>query len=205
MDEYHVQIPSLLAVSAVHQHFVKTKKRTTLSLVLESGEPRSVHHFATLLGYGASAVNPYLAHETIKQMVDERMINKDPYAAIDDYNKAILGGIVKIASKMGISTPSGIRVFRFLKQKVLADVINKYFTGTVSRVKGITMKDIEESVDKLHSKAFDPLELDVDLTLKVMASTNLEVEKRNTNTILLQPYTQIHGQTIISYLNSIHI
>ena len=97
VDEYHVQIPSLLAVSAVHQHLVKTKKRTTLSLILESGEPREVHHFATLLGYGASAINPYLAHETIKQMVEEGMINKDPYAAIDDYNEAVLGGIVKLS------------------------------------------------------------------------------------------------------------
>ena len=167
VDEYHVQIPSLLAVSAVHQHLVKTKKRTTLSLVLESGEPRSVHHFATLLGYGASAVNPYLAHETIKQMVEEGMINKDPYAAIDDYNEAILSGIVKIASKMGISTIQsyqGSQIFEAVG--ISSDVINKYFTGTVSPVEGITLDDIEESVDKLHSTAFDPLELDVDLTLE---------------------------------------
>ncbi|WP_415993363.1 glutamate synthase large subunit [Eubacterium ventriosum] len=167
VDEYHVQIPSLLAVSAVHQYLVKTKKRTTLSLVLESGEPRSVHHFATLLGYGASAVNPYLAHETIKQMVEEGMINKDPYAAIDDYNEAILSGIVKIASKMGISTIQsyqGSQIFEAVG--ISSDVINKYFTGTVSPVEGITLDDIEESVDKLHSTAFDPLELDVDLTLE---------------------------------------
>ena len=167
VDEYHVQIPSLLAVSAVHQYLVKTKKRTTLSLVLESGEPRSVHHFATLLGYGASAVNPYLAHETFKQMVEEGMINKDPYAAIDDYNEAILSGIVKIASKMGISTIQsyqGSQIFEAVG--ISSDVINKYFTGTVSPVEGITLDDIEESVDKLHSTAFDPLELDVDLTLE---------------------------------------
>ena len=167
VDEYHVQIPSLLAVSAVHQYLVKTKKRTTLSLVLESGEPRSVHHFATLLGYGASAVNPYLAHETIKQMVEEGMINKDPYAAIDDYNEAILSGIVKIASKMGISTIQsyqGSQIFEAVG--ISSDVMNKYFTGTVSPVEGITLDDIEESVDKLHSTAFDPLELDVDLTLE---------------------------------------
>ena len=167
VDEYHVQIPSLLAVSAVHQYLVKTKKRTTLSLVLESGEPRSVHHFATLLGYGASAVNPYLAHETIKQMVEEGMINKDPYAAIDDYNEAILSGIVKIASKMGISTIQsyqGSQIFEAVG--ISSDVINKYFTGTVSPVEGITLDDIEESVDKLHSTAFDPLELDGDLTLE---------------------------------------
>ena len=167
VDEYHVQIPSLLAVSAVHQYLVKTKKRTTLSLVLESGEPREVHHFATLLGYGASAINPYLAHETIKQMVEEDMIQKDPYAAIDDYNNAILGGIVKIASKMGISTIQsyqGSQIFEAIG--ISKEVIDKYFTGTVSRVEGITMKDIEDGVEELHSKAFDPLGLDVDLTLE---------------------------------------
>ena len=167
VDEYHVQIPSLLAVSAVHQHLVKTKKRTTLSLILESGEPREVHHFATLLGYGASAINPYLAHETIKQMVEEGMINKDPYAAIDDYNEAVLGGIVKIASKMGISTIQsyqGSQIFEAIG--ISKEVIDKYFTGTVSRVEGITMKDIEDSVEALHSKAFDPLGLEVDLTLE---------------------------------------
>lgn len=167
VDEYHVQIPSLLAVSAVHQYLVKTKKRTTLSLILESGEPREVHHFATLLGYGASAINPYLAHETIKQMVEEEMINKDPYAAIDDYNEAVLGGIVKIASKMGISTIQsyqGSQIFEAIG--ISKEVIDKYFTGTVSRVEGITIKDIEDSVKDLHSKAFDPLGLDVDLTLE---------------------------------------
>ncbi len=167
VDEYHVQIPSLLAVSAVHQYLVRTKKRTTLSLVLESGEPRMVHHFATLLGYGAGAINPYLAHDTIRQMVDDGMIDKDPYAAIDDYNNAILGGIVKIASKMGISTIQsyqGSQIFEAVG--IGKDVIDKYFTGTVSRVGGISLKDIEESVDKQHSTAFDPLGLDVDLTLE---------------------------------------
>ena len=95
------------------------------------------------------------------------MINKDPYAAIDDYNEAILSGIVKIASKMGISTIQsyqGSQIFEAVG--ISSDVINKYFTGTVSPVEGITLDDIEESVDKLHSTAFDPLELDVDLTLE---------------------------------------
>ena len=166
VDEYHVQIPSLLAVSAVHQYLVKTKKRTTLSLVLESGEPRSVHHFATLLGYGASAVNPYLAHETIKQMVEEGMINKDPYAAIDDYNEAILSGIVKIASKMGISTIQsyqGSKIFEAIG--ISKEVTDVYFTDTVSRIGGISLQDIETQVENLHTRAFDPLDLGNDTTL----------------------------------------
>ena len=104
VDENHVAIPSLLAVAALQQYLVKTKKRTSLSLILESGEPREVHHFATLLGFGASAINPYLAQDTVKQLVDEHMLDKDYYAAIDDYNHAIITGIVKIAAKIVITT-----------------------------------------------------------------------------------------------------
>ena len=166
VDENRVPIPSLLAVSAVHQHLVKTKKRTSLAIVLESGEPREVHHFATLLGYGASAINPYLALDTIHQLIDSKMLDKDYYAAVEDYNQAVLSGIVKIASKMGISTIQsyqGSQIFEAIG--IDKEVIDKYFTNTVSRVGGITMKDIAEETDKLHSGAFDPLGLDVDETL----------------------------------------
>ena len=104
VDENRVAIPSLLAVSALQQYLVRTKKRTSVSIILETGEPRDVHHFATLLGYGASAINPYLAQESIKELIDMKMLDKDYYAAVDDYNHAIISGIVKIASKMGIST-----------------------------------------------------------------------------------------------------
>ena len=100
MDEYHVAIPSLLAVSG----YFRTKKRTSVAMILESGEPREVHHFATLLGYGACAINPYLAHESIRQLIESRLLHKDYYAAVDDYNSAVIHGIIKIASKMGIST-----------------------------------------------------------------------------------------------------
>lgn len=104
VDENHVAIPSLLAVSALQQHLVQTKKRTSVSVILETAEPRNVHHFATLLGFGATAINPYLAQESIKELIDNHMLDKDYYAAVDDYNHAIISGIVKIASKMGIST-----------------------------------------------------------------------------------------------------
>jgi glutamate synthase (ferredoxin) len=90
VDENHVAIPSLLAVSALQQHLVRTKKRTALAMIVESAEPRDVHHFATLLGYGACAINPYLAQLTIQQLIDNNMLDKDYYAAVDDYNKAIL-------------------------------------------------------------------------------------------------------------------
>lgn len=166
VDENHVAIPSLLAVSALQQHLVKTKKRTRVAMILESAEPREVHHFATLLGYGACAVNPYLAQECIRQLINEHMLDKDYYAAVDDYNNAVLHGIVKIASKMGISTIQsyqGSKIFEAIG--ISLDVINKYFPDTVSRIGGITLKDIEKQVDELHTKAFDPLGLNVDLTL----------------------------------------
>ena len=166
VDENHVAIPSLLAVGAVQHYLVQTKKRTSMAVILESGEPRDVHHFATLLGYGASAINPYLAQESIQELIDLNMLDKDYYAAVDDNNNAIKSGIVKIAAKMGISTIQsyqGAKIFEAIG--INSDVINKYFTGTVSRIEGIGLKDIQEDVETLHSKAFDPLGLSTDTTL----------------------------------------
>ena len=171
IDENHVPIPSLLAVSALQQHLVKTKKRTSMALILESGEPREVHHFATLLGFGASAINPYLAQESVHYLIESKMLDKDYYAAVNDYNSAVLHGIVKIASKMGISTVQsyqGAQIFEAIG--ISKEVIDKYFTNTVSRVGGITLEDIANDVDVLHSTAFDPLGLDVDLTLESVGS-----------------------------------
>jgi len=171
IDENHVPIPSLLAVSALQQHLVKTKKRTSIAVILESGEPREVHHFATLLGYGACAINPYLAQESIRTMIESGMLDKDYYAAVEDYNEAVLHGIVKIASKMGISTIQsyqGAQIFEAIG--ICKEVIDKYFTDTVSRIGGITLDDIANDIDILHSTAFDPLGLDVDLTLESVGS-----------------------------------
>lgn len=171
IDENHVPIPSLLAVSALQQHLVKTKKRTSVALILESGEPREVHHFATLLGYGACAINPYLAQESIRSLIEDGMLDKDYYAAVEDYNGAVLHGIVKIASKMGISTIQsyqGAQIFEAIG--ISKKVVDKYFTDTVSRVGGVALDDIANDVDTLHSAAFDPLGLDVDLTLDSVGS-----------------------------------
>ena len=166
VDEYHVTIPSLLAVSAVSQYLIRTKKSTALALILESAEPREVHHFATLLGYGACAVNPYLAHETIGQLIDEGLLDKDYYAAVQDYDNAILSGIVKIASKMGISTIQSYQSSQIFEAVGISkEVIDKYFTGTVSRVGGISMADIQADVEALHNAAFDPLGLDINMEL----------------------------------------
>ena len=166
VDEYHVAIPSLLAVSGLQQHLVRTKKRTSVAMILESGEPREVHHFATLLGYGACAINPYLAHESIRQLIEANLLHKDYYAAVDDYNSAVIHGIIKIASKMGISTIQsyqGAKIFEAIGLK--SDFINRYFTDTVSRVGGIGIEEIAEDYTAFHTEAFDPLGLAVDMTL----------------------------------------
>ncbi len=208
VDENHVAIPSLLAVSALQQHLVTTKKRTSVAMILESAEPREVHHFATLLGYGACAVNPYLAQESIKELIDSNMLGKDYYAAVDDYNKAILKGIVKIASKMGISTIQsyqGSKIFEAIG--IGKDVIDKYFTDTVSRIGGISLKDIERQVDRLHSKAFDPLGLAVNLTLDSVGShkerSGKEEHLYNPETIhLLQMATRTGDYNIFKQYSS---
>ena len=166
VDENHVAIPSLLAVSALQHHLVQTKKRTQLSVILESGEPRTVHHFATILGYGASAICPYLALESIHELIDDCLLDKDYYAAVSDYNSAVITGIIKIASKMGISTIQsyqGAKIFECIG--IHPDVVDEYFEGTVSRIGGITLDDIQDDIEANHDDAFDPLGLCQDETL----------------------------------------
>lgn len=191
VDENHVAVPSLLAVSAIEQYLVSTKKRTALSIILESAEPRDVHHFATLLGYGARAVHPYLAHECIEELVNKNMLNKECYTAINDYNNAILQGIVKIASKMGISTLQSYQSAQIFEAVgICKDVIDKYFTNTVSPVDGIGLKEINEGVEWRHNHAFDPLGLGVDTTLDSMGEHKLR-NGDNTESHMYDPKTVI--------------
>lgn len=169
VDEHHVAIPSLLATSAVNEYLVRTKKRMKIALIIESAEPREVHHFATLLGYGASAINPYLAHDTIQSLIDTKLLDKDYYAAVSDFDHAILHGIVKIASKMGISTIQSYQGSKnFEALGIAQSVIDKYFTNTVSRIEGISLKDIEEQQELRHAKVFDALGLDIQAGLESM-------------------------------------
>ena len=146
VDENHVAIPSLLAVSAMEQHLIRTKKRTAVSIILESGEPRDVHHFAALLGYGARAVNPYLAQETIVRAHRRGACwTRTTTPPSHDYNEAVLHGIVKIASKMGISTLQSYQSAQIFEAVGISrEVIDKYFTNTVSRVGGIGLKEIDD-------------------------------------------------------------
>ena len=167
VDENHAAIPSLLAVSAMEQHLVRTGKRTAVSILLESAEPREVHHFAALLGYGARAVNPYLAEETIVDLIEEGLLDKDFHTAVADYTAAVLHGVVKIASKMGISTLQSYQSAQIFEAVgIRQDVIDKYFTNTVSRVGGIGLEEMAAAVERNHDRAFDPLGQETDLTLE---------------------------------------
>ncbi len=191
VDENHMPIPSLLAVSSVEQHLVRTKQRTAVSLILESGEPRDVHQVACLLGFGARAIHPYLAHECIAELIDIGILDKDYHTAIADYNKALLGGVVKIAAKMGISTLQSYQSARIFEAIGLSkEMVDKYFTGTTSRVGGIGINEIGEDVEIRHNKAFDPLGLHTDTTLDsigfhcLRSGENMEDHMYNPKTIV---------------------
>ncbi|MEE3481495.1 MAG: glutamate synthase large subunit [Lachnospiraceae bacterium] len=197
VDENHVPIPSLLAVSAVEQHLVRTKKRTAVSLIIESAEPRDVHQTAALLSFGARAVYPYLAHECIAEMIREGTLDKDYHTAIDDYNQALLKGIVKVAAKMGISTLQSYQSARIFEAVGLSkEVTDEYFTGTVSRVGGIGLDEIAEGVNVRHTAAFDPLGLATDTTLDSPGyHRQFSGDKREDH--LFNPYTIITLQRAV--------
>ncbi len=157
IGEKKAAIPSLLATSAVHQHLVKKGIRTNCGLVIESAEAREIHHFATLIGYGANAINPYLAFETIEDMRRRKLINEDIThdKAVANYIKAIGKGIFKVMSKMGISTIrsyTGAQIFEAVG--VSSELIDKYFTGTATRLEGITMDTLEVETLICHSLAY---------------------------------------------------
>ncbi len=155
-DVDNAPIPALLALSGIHHHLIREETRTRVGLVVESGEPREVHHFALLIGYGASAVNPYLAFESLDEMIDEgRLPGLNHRTAVSRYIKAAAKGVVKVMSKMGISTVHsyhGAQIFECIG--IDPQVVEKYFTGTVSRIGGIGIDVIAEEVRKRHEKAY---------------------------------------------------
>ncbi len=169
VDENHVPIPSLLAVSSVEQHLVTTRKRTAVSLILESGEVRDVHACACVMGFGVRALFPYLAHECIASLVESGRLDKDVSTAVKDYNKALLSGVTKIAAKMGISTMQSYQSARIFEAVGLSEkLVDRYFTGITCHIGGIGLKEIGEDVGARHDKAFDPLGLSVDESLDSM-------------------------------------
>jgi glutamate synthase (NADPH/NADH) large chain len=148
-------VPSLLAVSAVHHHLIKTRKRMQIDIVVESAEPREVMHFALLFGYGASIINPYMSFAVIDNLVKAKAIQLDYQKAEANYVYSINKGILKIMSKMGISTLRSYRSSQIFEAVgIHPDVINKYFEGTISRLGGIGMDEIVEEVLIPHRKAF---------------------------------------------------
>lgn len=149
-------IPALLAVAAVHHHLIREGTRTQVGLIVESGEPREVHHFALLLGYGAAAINPYLAFETIQNTVEMGFVKDlEPQTAIKNYVKAVNKGIIKVISKMGISTAQGYcgaQVFEAIG--LHSEVIDKYFTWTPSRIGGAGLDVVAEETRLRHAAGF---------------------------------------------------
>lgn len=155
IDENKAPIPSLLAVSAVHHYLIDKRKRMQIDIVVESGEPREVMHFALLFGYGASIINPYVSFSVIDKLVKEKAIQLDYQKAEENYVNSINKGILKIMSKMGISTLRSYRSSQIFEAVgIHTDVIDRYFAGTISRIGGIGLSEIAEEVLIPHRKAF---------------------------------------------------
>ncbi|QWF83185.1 glutamate synthase large subunit [Amycolatopsis sp. CA-230715] len=155
-DHRMAPIPSLLLVSAVHHHLVRTKERLRVALVVESGDAREVHHIALLLGYGAAAVNPYLAFESIEDLISQGMITGiEPRAAIRNYVGALVKGVLKIMSKMGISTVGAYTAAQVFESLGLSqELLDEYFTGTSSKLGGVGLDVLAEEVALRHRRAY---------------------------------------------------
>jgi glutamate synthase (NADPH/NADH) large chain len=160
VDEEYAPIPSLLALTAVHNHLVREGTRTGVALIIESGEPREVMHYCLLIGYGASAINPYLAIETIEDMAASKELpgGISPESAVKNYIKAVGKGLLKVASKMGISTLQsyrGAQVFEAIGLN--KELVDEYFTGTASRIEGIGLPVLAREAMQKHAFAYRPI------------------------------------------------
>src|SRR6185503_9356105 len=156
INKENAPIPALLAVAGLHHYLIRKGSRSKVGLVLESGEPREVHHFALLIGYGCSAINPYLAFDTLDDMIREGLLPKlDHKKAVKNFTKAAVKGVVKTMAKMGISTVQSYRGAQIFEAVGLnSEVVNKYFTWTPSRIEGAGLDVIAQEVLKRHSQAF---------------------------------------------------
>jgi glutamate synthase (ferredoxin) len=157
VNQDYAPIPALLAVSGMHHHLVRKENRTDIGIILESAEPREVHHFCTLISYGASAINPYLTYESIESLVNKGYIKGLKYEeAVQRYRDASLKGIQKVLSKLGISTLQGYQGAQtFEIVGIKKSFVDQFFTGTTSQIEGIGLKEIAQEVSKRHSNAFD--------------------------------------------------
>lgn len=163
LDHDHAPIPALLAVSGLHHHLIREGTRTRVGLVLESGEPREVHHYAVLIGYGCGAINPYVAFETIHDMIQQGlMVNIDPKKACKNYIKAATKGVIKVASKIGISTIQSYRGAQIFEAIGLnKSVVDKYFSWTASRIEGADLAVLAEEAIQRHRHAFPERDVEV--------------------------------------------
>ena len=156
-DEFEAPIPSLLLTAAVHHHLIREKQRTKVGLIVEAGDAREVHHMALLVGYGAGAINPYLAFESIEDMIANDLNGlggMDPHKAIKNYIKAAGKGVLKVMSKMGVSTVAsytGAQIFEAIG--LGHELVDEYFTGTVSRLGGIGLDEVAAEVAARHVTA----------------------------------------------------
>ncbi|GAB5521554.1 MAG: glutamate synthase large subunit [Rhodothermales bacterium] len=169
VDEAMAGIPALLAMGAVHQHLTKLHKRTQIGIVIESAEPREVHHFALLLGYGAAAICPYGALATVRQLVDDHVIaDADRERAVKNYVKAVGKGLLKVMSKMGISTLSSYRGSQIFEALGLHQaVVDAYFSGTPTRLSGLKLTQLSDEVAMRHARAYPQVEVPTSLQLEV--------------------------------------
>ncbi len=156
IDKENANIPALLAVAGLHHFLIREGLRTKVGIVLETGEAREVHHYCTLIGYGATAINPYLAYETFEDMLEQGILKDINYEkAVKNYIKGSTKGIVKVLSKMGISTVQsyhGAQIFEAIGMK--QEIVDRYFTGTPSRIEGIGLEEIAKEVQMRHEQAF---------------------------------------------------
>ncbi|MCL6587402.1 MAG: glutamate synthase large subunit, partial [Anoxybacillus sp.] len=186
VDEQHIAIPPLLAVSALHQHLLRKGTRTNVSIIAECGEAREVHHFAALIGYGADAVNPYLALETIRQAVEAKTVPLTYKKAVENYQKAATDGVVKVMAKMGISTVQSYRGAQIFEAIGIGeDVIEQYFTGTASQLGGIRLEEIAKEAKMRHEQAFYTLDETLDSGSELQWRSNGEHHAFNPKTIHL--------------------
>jgi glutamate synthase (NADPH) large chain len=176
INENNAAVPALLASSALHQYLIRNSRRTHVSIVVESGEPREIHHFACLIGFGATAINPYLAFNSIQALIEKKTLDIEYQKGVKNYVKAVNKGIIKIISKMGLSTIQsygGAQIFECLG--ISKEVIDLYFTNTQSSIDGITLEEISKETLIRHRKAFD--EMNVEITLDSEGSHKYRANK----------------------------
>ncbi|WP_298545733.1 glutamate synthase large subunit [uncultured Aquimarina sp.] len=169
ISKHRAPIPALLACSFVNSGLQKLGKRSQVSIIIESAEPREVHHFALLFGYGASAINPYMVNEIIKEQIEDKNITDlEALEAVNNYNKAVGKGVLKVMNKIGISTLNSYRSSQLFECiGINTKVVDKYFPNTATRIQGIGLYEIEKEIAKRHKRAYIEREVDATLDLEI--------------------------------------